>query len=71
VGDHPLFPLHEVHVGQDVAGRELTLRAADVARYEAGTRARRRASRRRSSSTPRSTGASHGIWSLGSDGRRG
>jgi acyl dehydratase len=37
VGDHPFFPLHEVHVGQDVAGRELTLRAADVARYEAGT----------------------------------
>ena len=37
MGDHPFFPLHEVHVGQDVAGRELTLRAADVARYEAGT----------------------------------
>jgi acyl dehydratase len=37
VSDHPFFPLHEVHVGQDVAGRELTLRAADVARYEAGT----------------------------------
>jgi len=37
VSDHPFFPLHEVHVGQDVAGRELTLRATDVARYEAGT----------------------------------
>jgi acyl dehydratase len=37
VSDHPFFPLHEVHVGQDVAGRELTLRAAEVARYEAGT----------------------------------
>ena len=37
MSDHPFFPLHEVHVGQDVAGRELTLRAADVARYEAGT----------------------------------
>jgi acyl dehydratase len=37
VADHPFFPLHEVHVGQDVAGRELMLRAADVARYEAGT----------------------------------
>jgi len=37
VSDHPFFPLHEAHVGQDVAGRELTLRAADVARYEAGT----------------------------------
>jgi acyl dehydratase len=32
-----LFALHEVHVGQDVGGRELTLRAADVARYAAGT----------------------------------
>jgi acyl dehydratase len=37
VSDHPFFPLHEVHVGQDVAERELTLRAVDVARYEAGT----------------------------------
>jgi acyl dehydratase len=37
VGGHPFFALHEVHVGQDVGGRELTLRAADVARYEAGT----------------------------------
>ena len=37
MSDPPFFPLHEVHVGQDVAGRELTLRAADVARYEAGT----------------------------------
>ena len=37
MGDHPFFPLHEVHVGQDVAGRELVLRDADVARYDAGT----------------------------------
>jgi len=32
-----LFAQHEVHVGQDVAGRPLTVTEADVARYEAGT----------------------------------
>lgn len=37
MSDHPFFALHEVHVGQDVGGRELTLRSADVARYEGGT----------------------------------
>ncbi len=32
-----LFPPGEVHVGQDVGGRELVVTAADVARYRAGT----------------------------------
>src|SRR5881628_3513111 len=31
------FAQHEVHVGQDVAGRALAVSDADVARYEAGT----------------------------------
>ena len=31
------FAQHEVHVGQDVSGRTLTISDADVARYEAGT----------------------------------
>src|SRR3989441_765523 len=31
------FAQHEVHVGQDVGGRALTLSEADVARYQAGT----------------------------------
>jgi acyl dehydratase len=31
------FPIHEVHVGQDVGGREVPVREADVTRYEAGT----------------------------------
>jgi len=31
------FAQHEVHVGQDVSGRSLTIGEADVARYEAGT----------------------------------
>jgi acyl dehydratase len=33
----PFFPHHEVHVGKDLGGREVTLAEADVARYEAGT----------------------------------
>jgi acyl dehydratase len=32
----PFFGLHEVHVGQDLGGRELTLTDALVARYEEG-----------------------------------
>ena len=31
------FPHHEVYVGKDLGGRETTIRAADVTRYEAGT----------------------------------
>lgn len=31
------FPLHEVHVGQDVHGREVTVTREEVARYAAGT----------------------------------
>jgi acyl dehydratase len=31
-----LFAQHEVHVGQDVGGREMVVREAEVARYEAG-----------------------------------
>src|SRR5690242_6143924 len=37
MGDGAFFAQHEVHVGQDVNGRQLTLSSADVARYEAGT----------------------------------
>jgi acyl dehydratase len=36
MSDDAFFPHHEVHVGKDVAGREVTVTAADVARYEAG-----------------------------------
>src|SRR5712691_9494863 len=32
-----LFAPHEVHVGQDGGGRALTVEAADIARYRAGT----------------------------------
>jgi acyl dehydratase len=31
------FDHHEVHVGKDLGGREITITAADVERYEAGT----------------------------------
>jgi acyl dehydratase len=34
--ESPLFAPGEVHVGQDLGGREVTLSAADVARYHAG-----------------------------------
>ena len=34
---NPLYAEHEVHVGQDVGGRETTIEADDVARYVAGT----------------------------------
>ncbi len=37
MGDGAFFAQHEVHVGQDVNGRQLALSAADVTRYEAGT----------------------------------
>ena len=39
---HPLFAEHEVHVGQDVGGREVTLTPEDVARYADGTGLTRR-----------------------------
>jgi len=34
---HAPFPAGEVHVGQDVGGRDVTIAADDVARYRAGT----------------------------------
>ena len=36
-GAHAPFDSRDVHVGQDVAGRDVTVAADDVARYRAGT----------------------------------
>ncbi len=38
MADHDAyFPHHEVHVGKDLGGREMTITGADVGKYEAGT----------------------------------